>query len=158
MESTDSTFEIDCKNKIEDTQMNVRKYTYIKFYKFRRCLLGETLAGDYTAMLFVVELDFCVYSGIVFLTDGLTGYNLLPEHKPLYTLIFLCGGFILWMVHNHTLRKKGVFERIKKEVEEEPRKFLWGTLSLLFILFTLAFVASLMYLWSKKMIPVLVSL
>ena len=62
------------------------------------------------------------------------------------------------MVHNHTLRKKGAFERIKKEVEEEPRKFLWGTLSLLFILFTLAFVASLMYLWSKKMIPVLVSL
>lgn len=158
MESTDSTFEIDCKNKIEDTQMNVRKYTYIKFYKFRRCLLGKTLAEDFTSLLFVVGLDFLLYSGIVFLTDGLTGYNLLPDHKPLYTLIFLCGGFILWMVHNHTLRKKGAFERIKKEVEEEPRKFLCGTLSLLFILFTLAFVASLMYLWSKKMIPVLVSL
>ena len=96
--------------------MNVWKYTYIKFYQFRR----ETLAGDYTAMLFVVELDFCV-----------------------------------WMIRNHTLRKKGAFERIKKEVEEEPRKFLWGTLSLLFVLFTLAFVASSMYLWSQKMIPVL---
>lgn len=107
-------------------------------------------------MLFVVELDFCVYSGIVFLIDGLTGYNLLPNHKPLYTLIFLCGGFILWMIHNHTLRKNGAFERIKKEVEEEPRKFLWGTLSLLFVLFTLAFVALSMYLWSQKMIPVFI--
>lgn len=143
---------------IKDTDMNVWKYIYIKFYKFRQCLLGKTLAEDFTSLLFVVGLDFLLYSGIVFLTDGLTGYNLLPDHKPLYTLIFLCGGFILWMIHNHTLRKKGAFERIKKEVEEEPRKFLWGTLSLLFILFTLAFVISLMYLWSKKMIPVLVSL
>lgn len=49
--------------------MNVWKYIYVKFYKFRQYLLGKTLAGDYTAMLFVVELDFCVYSGIVFLTD-----------------------------------------------------------------------------------------
>ena len=126
--------------------MNVWKYTYIKFYQFRR----ETLAGDYTAMLFVVELDFCVYSGIVFLIDGLTGYNLIPCYG-----LLLGGGFILWMIHNHTLRKNGTFERIKKEVEEEPRKFLWGTLSLLFVLFTLAFVASSMYLWSQKMIPVL---
>ena len=60
------------------------------------------------------------------------------------------------MIHNHTLRKKGAFERIKKEVEEEPRKFLWGTLSLLFILFTLAFFILSMYLWAKKMIPVLI--
>ena len=104
--------------------MNVWKYTYIKFYQFRR----ETLAGDYTAMLFVVELDFCV----------------------------LGGGFILWMIRNHSLRKNGAFERIKKEVEEEPRKFLWGTLSLLFVLFTLAFVALSMYLWSQKMIPVFI--
>ena len=94
--------------------MNVWKYTYIKFYQFRR----ETLAGDYTAMLFVVELDFCV--------------------------------------RNHSLRKNGAFERIKKEVEEEPRKFLWGTLSLLFVLFALAFVALSMYLWSQKMIPVFI--
>ena len=96
--------------------MNVWKYTYIKFYKFRRSLLGETLAADFTSLLFVVGLDFLLYSGIIFLTDGLTGYHLLPDHKPLYTLIFLCGGFILWMIHNHTLRKKGAFERIKKEV------------------------------------------
>lgn len=139
---------------IKDTDMNVWKYTYIKFYQFRR----ETLAGDYTAMLFVVELDFCVYSGIVFLIDGLTGYNLIPCYGLLYVLILLGGGFILWMIRNHSLRKNGAFERIKKEVEEEPRKFLWGTLSLLFVLFTLAFVALSMYLWSQKMIPVLVSL
>ena len=135
--------------------MNVWKYIYIKFYKFRRCLLGETLAGDFTSLLFVVGLDFLLYSGFVFLTDGLTGYHLLPAHKPLYTLIFLCGGFVLWMIHNHAMRKNGAFGCIKKEVEEEPRKLLWGMLSLLFILFTLAFVASSMYLWSQKMIPVL---
>ena len=135
--------------------MNVWKYTYIKFYKFRRSLLGETLAADFTSLLCVVGLDFLLYSGIVFLTDGLTGYHLLPDHKPLYTLIFLCGGFVLWMIHNHALRKNGAFERIKKEVEEEPRKLLWGMLSLLFILFALAFVASSMYLWSQKIIPVL---
>lgn len=104
------------------SKMNVWKYTYIKFYKFRRSLLGETLAADFTSLLFVVGLDFLLYSGIVFLTDGLTGYHLLPDHKPLYTLIFLCGGFVLWMIHNHALRKN---------------------------------VASSMYLWSQKMIPVL---
>lgn len=106
-------------------------------------------------MLFVVELDFCVYSGIVFLTDGLTGYNFLPDHKLLCTLILLSGFFVFWMIRNHFMCKNGAFERIKKEVEEESRKFLWGTLSLLFVLFTLAFVASSMYLWSQKMIPVL---
>ena len=113
--------------------MNVWKYTYIKFYQFRR----ETLAGDYTI-------------------DGLTGYNLIPCYGLLYVLILLGGGFILWMIRNHSLRKNGAFERIKKEVEEEPRKFLWGTLSLLFVLFALAFVALSMYLWSQKMIPVFI--
>ena len=88
--------------------------------------------------------------------DGLTGYNLIPCYGLLYVLILLGGGFILWMIRNHSLRKNGAFERIKKEVEEEPRKFLWGTLSLLFVLFTLAFVALSMYLWSQKMIPVFI--
>ena len=68
--------------------MNVRKYTYIKFYKFRRCLLGKTLAEDFTSLLFVVGLDFLLYSGIVFLTDGLTGYNLLPDHNLCIHLFF----------------------------------------------------------------------
>ena len=69
--------------------MNVWKYTYIKFYQFRR----ETLAGDYTAMLFVVELDFCVYSGIVFLIDGLTGYNSLLR-------AFVCTYFTWWRFYS----------------------------------------------------------
>ena len=76
--------------------MNVRKYTYIKFYKFRRCLLGKTLAEDFTSLLFVVGLDFLLYSGIVFLTDGLTGYNLLPDHEFLFTFILLSGSFVFW--------------------------------------------------------------
>lgn len=36
--------------------MNVWKYTYIKFYKFRRWGLGKTLGEDYAAMLFVALL------------------------------------------------------------------------------------------------------
>lgn len=106
--------------------MNVWKYTYIKFYKFRQCLLGKTLAGDYTAMLFVVELDFCLYSGIVFLIDGLTGYNLIPCHELLYVLILLGGGFILWMIRNHSMCKNGAFERIKKRGRGRTQKVFVG--------------------------------
>ena len=105
--------------------MNVWKYTYIKFYQFRR----ETLAGDYTAMLFVVELDFCVYSGIVFLIDGLTGYNLIPCYGLLYVLILLGGGFILWMIRNHSLRKNGAFERIKRGGGRTQKVFVGNTLA-----------------------------
>ena len=53
--------------------------------------------------------------------------------------------------------KKGVFERIKKEVEGEPRKLFWGIISLVFILFALVFFALSMYLWGKRLIPVLIS-
>ena len=45
--------------------MNVWKYIYIKFYKFRRWGLGKTLGEDYAAMLFVASFDVLLYFGIL---------------------------------------------------------------------------------------------
>lgn len=137
--------------------MNVWKYIYIQFFKIRRRIIGYDGADEYVAMLFVASLDCLFYLGIVTFIDGFTGYHLLPKHKLLYVFIFLVGSLILEKIHNHLLCKKGVFERIKKEVEEEPRKFFWSTISLLFILFALAFFSLSMYLWAKRLIPVLIS-
>ncbi len=137
--------------------MNVWKYIYIKFYEFRRWMLGKTLGEAYAAMLFVASLDCLFYWGVVTLADGFTGYHLLPKHKPLYAILFIGGALIIEKIRKRSMCKEGVFERTKKEVEEEARKFLWGTLSLLFILFALAFFALSMYLWGKKMIPIVVS-
>ena len=137
--------------------MNVWKYIYIQFFEFRRKIIGYDGADEYAAMLFVTSLDCLFYWGIVTLADGFAGYHLLPDHKPLYALLLLGGALIVERIHNHLMCKKGVFERVKKEVEEEPRKLFWGIISLLFILFALAFFALSMYLWAKRLIPVLIS-
>ena len=49
--------------------MNVWKYIYIKFYKFRRWGLGKTLGEGYAAMLFVASFDVLLYFGILILID-----------------------------------------------------------------------------------------
>ena len=138
--------------------MNVWKYIYIKFFKFRRWLLGETLGEDFAAMLFVVLLDCLFYLGIVVLADAFTGYHLLPEHKLLEIILFLGGAFIIGGIRNRSMCKGGAFDRIRKEVEAEPRKMLWGILSLLYILSAVAFFLLSVYLWGKKMLPVLVDI
>ena len=138
--------------------MNVWKYIYIKFFKFRRWLLGETLGEDFAAMLFVVLLDCLFYLGIVVLADAFTGYHLLPEHKLLEIILFIGGAFIIGGIRNRSMCKGGAFDRIRKEVEAEPRKMLWGILSLLYILSAVAFFLLSMYLWGKKMLPVLVDI
>ena len=138
--------------------MNVWKYIYIKFFKFRRWLLGETLGEDFAAMLFVVLLDCLFYLGIVVLADAFTGYHLLPEHKLLEIILFLGGAFIIGGIRNRSMCKGGAFDRIRKEVEADPRKMLWGILSLLYILSAVAFFLLSMYLWGKKMLPVLVDI
>lgn len=51
--------------------MNVWKYIYIRFYEFRRWLLGKTLGEDYAAMLFVASLDILLYLGVIILIDNL---------------------------------------------------------------------------------------
>lgn len=35
--------------------------------------------------------------------------------------------------------KEGVFERIKKEVDEEPQKLKWSILSILYMIFVVVF-------------------
>ena len=142
---------------IKNIKMNVWKYIYIQFFKIRRRIIGYDGADEYAAMLFVASLDCLFYWGIVTFFDGFTGYHLLPKHKPLYALIFLGGALIIGIIHNNIMCKKGVFERIKKEVEGEPRKLFWGIISLVFILFALSFFALSMYLWGKRLIPVLIS-
>lgn len=142
---------------IKNTDMNVWKYIYIKFYEFRRWILGKTLGEVYAAMLFVASLDCLFYWGIVTFVDGFTGYHLLPKYKPLYAFLFIGGALIIEKIRKRSMCKEGVFERMKKEVEEEPRKTFCGILSLLFILLSLAFFTLSIYLWGKRMIPVVVS-
>ena len=138
--------------------MNVWKYTYIQFFKIRRRVIGECGADDFAAMLFVVLLDCLFYLGIVVLADAFTGYHLVPQYEFLYAILFLAGAFIFGCIRNRSLCKGGAFERIRKKVEAEPRKMLWGILSLLYILSAFAFFALSVYLWGKKMLPVLVDI
>ena len=67
-------------------------------------------------------LDCLFYWGVVTFADSITDYHLLPEHEILHTVLFLDGTVIIARVHNHNLCKGDAFERIKKEVEEKPRK------------------------------------
>ncbi len=137
--------------------MNVWKYIYINFFKIRRKIIGKCGADEFAAMLFVVLLDCLFYWGIVNLVDSFTGYHLVPQYEFLYAILFLAGAFIFGCIRNRSMCKEGAFERIKKEVEGEPRKFLWGALSLLYILSAFAFFILSVYLWGKKMIPILIS-
>ena len=138
--------------------MNVWKYTYIQFFKIRRRVIGKCGADDFAAMLFVVLLDCLFYWGIINLVDAFTGYHLVPQYEFLYAFFFLAGAFIFGCIRNRSLCKGDAFLRIRKEVEAEARKTLWGILSLLYILSAVAFFLLSMYLWGKKMLPVLVDI
>ncbi|OUP11542.1 hypothetical protein B5F34_03325 [Mediterranea sp. An20] len=138
--------------------MNVWKYTYIQFFKKRRRVIGKDGADDYAAMLFVALLDCLFYWGVITFADSFTGYHLLPGHEILHTVLFLGGAVIIERVHNRTLCKGGAFERIRKEVEAEPRKMLWGILSLLYIMSAVAFFALSLYCNVNKLVLVLIPL
>ena len=138
--------------------MNVWKYTYIQFFKIRRRVIGKDGADDYAAMLFVALLDCLFYWGVINFADAFTGYHLLPGHEILHTVLFLGGAVIIERVHNHNLCKGDAFLRIRKKVEAEPRKMLWGILSLLYILSAVAFFALSLYCSVNKLVPVLISL
>ena len=64
--------------------MNVWKYIYIKFDKFRRWGLGKTLGEGYAAMLFVASFDVLLYFGILILIDKSVDKVLSKEYEPLY--------------------------------------------------------------------------
>ena len=133
--------------------MNVWKYTYIQFFKKRRRVIGKDGADDYAAMLFVALLDCLFYWGVITFADAFTGYHLLPEHKLLEIILFLGGAFIIGGIRNRSMCKGGAFDRIRKEVEAEPRKMLWNTLSLLYILSAVAFFALSLYCSVNKLLP-----
>ena len=119
--------------------MNVWKYSYIKFYEFRRLMLGKTLGEDYAAMLFVALFDVLIYFGILILIDRLTGNVLSNADEPLFFALYLLGMLTIEGLRNRSMCKNGAFERIKKEVEEEPQKLKWSILSILYMIFVVFF-------------------
>lgn len=119
--------------------MNVWKYIYIKFYKFRRWGLGKTLGEDYAAMLFVASFDVLLYFGILILIDKWVDNVLSIKYEPLYFALYLLGMFTIERLRNRSMCKNGAFERIKKEVENEPEKLKWGLLSILYMIFVFLF-------------------
>ena len=119
--------------------MNVWKYIYIKFYEFRRWMLGKTLGEDYAAMLFVALFDVLIYFGILILIDRLTGNVLSNAYEPLFFALYILGMLTIERLRNRSMCKNGAFERIKKEVEEEPQKLKWSILSILYMIFVVFF-------------------
>ena len=119
--------------------MNVWKYIYIKFFKFRRWLLGETLGEDFAAMLFVAFLDMFLYFGILILIDRLVDNVLSTKYEPFFFALYILGTLTIGWLRNRSMCKGDAFERIRKEVEAEPRKMLWGILSILYIIFVVLF-------------------
>ncbi len=126
--------------------MNVWKYIYIKFYKFRRWGLGKTLGEDYAAMLLVASFDVLLYFGILILIDKWVDNVLSIKYEPLYFALYLLGMFTIERLRNRSMCKNGAFERIKKEVENEPEKLKWGLLSILYMIFVVLFFLSCCYI------------
>lgn len=119
--------------------MNIWKYTYIQFFKFRRWLLGETLGEDFAAMLFVAFLDMFLYFGILILIDRLVDNVLSTKYEPFFFALYILGTLTIGWLRNRSMCKGDAFERIRKEVEAEPRKMLWGILSILYMIFVVLF-------------------
>ncbi len=124
---------------IKNSDMNVWKYIYIKFYEFRRWMLGKTLGEVYATMLFVALFDVLLYFGIIILIDKLMDNILSIKYQPLFFALFLLGMLTIERLRNRSMCKEGVFERIKKEVDEEPQKLKWSILSILYMIFVVVF-------------------
>lgn len=119
--------------------MNVWKYIYIQFFKIRRKIIGYDGADEFAAMLFVAFLDMFLYFGILILIDRLVDNVLSKKYEPLFFTLFALGTLTIGWLRNHSMCKGDAFEHIRKEVEAEPRKMLWGILSILYIIFVFTF-------------------
>lgn len=119
--------------------MNVWKYIYIKFFKIRRRIIGKDGADDFAAMLFVASFDSLLYFGILILIDRLVDNVLSTKYEPFFFALYALGMLTTGWLRNRSLCKGDAFERIRKEVEAEPRKMLWGILSILYIIFVVFF-------------------
>ncbi|MCL1610178.1 hypothetical protein [Marseilla massiliensis] len=119
--------------------MNVWKYIYIKFFKIRRRIIGKDGADDFAAMLFVASFDSLLYFGILILIDRLVDNVLSTKYEPFFFALYALGMLTIGWLRNRSLCKGDAFERIRKEVEAEPRKMLWGILSILYMIFVVFF-------------------
>lgn len=124
---------------IKDTDMNVWKYIYIQFFKIRRKIIGHDGADEYAAMLFVATFDVILYLGVIMLIDKLTNNVLSIKYEPLFFALFVSGILSIERLRNRFMCKGGAFERIKKEVEDEPKKLKWSILSILYMVLVVAF-------------------
>ena len=119
--------------------MNVWKYIYIKFFKIRRRVIGKDGADDFAAMLFVAFLDMFLYFGILILIDRLVDNVLSTKYEPFFFALYILGTLTIGWLRNRSMCKGDAFERIRKEVEAEPRKMVWGILSMLYLIFVVLF-------------------
>ena len=119
--------------------MNVWKYIYIQFFKIRRRIIGRDGADDYAAMLFVASLDILLYLGVIILIDNLMDNVLSIKYEPVFFALYVSGILVIERLHNRSMCKGGAFERIKKEVENEPQKLKWNILSILYVIFVVVF-------------------
>lgn len=133
--------------------MNVWKYIYIKFFKIRRRLLGKTLGEDFAAMLFVASFDVLLYFGIIILIDKIMDKVLSTKYEPLFFALYISGMLIIGYWRNRSMCKDGAFERIKKEVEEEPQKLKWSILSILYMIFVVIFFLFCCYVGKYGLLP-----
>ncbi len=102
-------------------------------------MLGKTLGEAYAAMLFVASFDVLLYFGIIILIDKLTDNILSENYQPLFFALFLLGMLTIERLRKRSMCRQGVFERVKKEVEEEPQKLKWSILSILYMIFVVLF-------------------
>ena len=119
--------------------MNVWKYIYIQFFKIRRRIIGRDGADDYAAMLFVASLDILLYLGVIILIDNLMDNVLSIKYEPVFFALYVSGILVIGRLRNRSMCKGGAFERIKKEVENEPQKLKWSILSILYVIFVVVF-------------------
>ncbi len=119
--------------------MNVWKYIYIQFFRIRRRIIGRDGADDYAAMLFVASLDILLYLGVIILIDNLMDNALSIKYEPVFFALYVSGILVIERLRNRSMCKGGAFERIKKEVENEPQKLKWSILSILYVIFVAVF-------------------
>lgn len=118
----------------------------LSFINFVDGGLGKTLGEDYAAMLFVASFDVLLYFGMLILIDKWVDNVLSIKYEPLYFALYLLGMFTIERLRNRSMCKNGAFERIKKEVENEPEKLKWGLLSILYMIFVVLFFLSCCYI------------
>lgn len=72
------------------------------------------------------------------------------KYEPLYFALYLLGMFTIERLRNRSMCKNGAFERIKKEVENEPEKLKWGLLSILYMIFVVLFFFIVLLHWKVR--------